>query len=93
MSSRQHDSVLHLAVLQIHNLVKEESSASRSRKACGDEFSAVGQDSVTVSTGEEPTPTDVIQENAAHLLNRRDNCNLLVIYNEENLEVLSSLNL
>lgn len=63
---RQHDSVLHLAVLQIHNLVEEESPASGSGEAGGDELSSVGQDGVTVGTREEASPTDVVQEDTPH---------------------------
>lgn len=34
VSSCQHDSVLHFTVLQIHNLVKQESSTGGSSEAC-----------------------------------------------------------
>lgn len=70
VSSCQHDSVLHLAVLQIDNLVEQESSAGGSSEACGDEFSSVGQDGVTVGAGEEASPTDMIQENPPHFVSQ-----------------------
>lgn len=66
VSSCQHDSVLHLTVLQIHNLVEEEGSAGGSSEACGDELSSVGQNGVTVGTGKEASPTNVIQEDSSH---------------------------
>lgn len=66
VSPCQHDSVLHLAVLQIHNLVEQESPASGSGEACGDEFSSVGQNGVTVGTREEASPTNVVQEDPSH---------------------------
>lgn len=66
VSSCQHDSVLHLAVLQIHNLVEEKSSAGGSSEACGDELSSVGQNGVTVGTREEASSTNVIQEDPPH---------------------------
>lgn len=47
-------------------LVKQESSASGSGEACGDKFSSVGQNGVTVGTGEETSATDVIQEDSPH---------------------------
>lgn len=65
---RQHDSVLHLAVLQIHNLVEQKSSAGGSSEASGDEFGSVGQDGVAVGTRKEASPTDVIQEDASHFV-------------------------
>lgn len=71
VSSRQHDSVLDLAVLQIHHLVEQESSARGSGEACGDELGSVGQDGVTVGAGEEASPTDVIQEDTPHFTNRQ----------------------
>lgn len=71
MSSCQHDSVLHLAVLQIHNLVEEEGSAGGSGEACGDELSSVGQNGVTVGTGKQASPTNVIQEDSSHRVSSR----------------------
>lgn len=66
VSPCQHDSVLYIAVLQIYNLVEQESSTGCSCEACGDEFSPVGQDGVTVSTRKEAASTNVIQEDAPH---------------------------
>lgn len=47
-------------------LVEEESPASSSGEAGGDELSSVGQDGVTVGTREEASPTDVVQEDTPH---------------------------
>lgn len=47
-------------------LVEEESSASGSSETCGDEFSPVGKDGVTVCTREKATSTNVVQEDAPH---------------------------
>lgn len=68
VSSCQHDAVLHLAVLQIHNLVEQESSSGGPSEARGDEFSSVGQNGVTVCTSEEASPANVIQEDPPHFV-------------------------
>lgn len=49
-------------------LVEQEGSSRGSSEACGDELSSVGQDCVTVGTREEASPTNVIQEDAAHFV-------------------------
>lgn len=66
VSPSKHDPVLHLAVLQIHHLVEEEGSASGPCEACGDEFSSICQNSVTICTGEQASPPNVIQEDTPH---------------------------
>lgn len=66
VSAREHDAVLHLAVLEVHHLVEKEGSARGSGEARGDELGAVGQDGVAVGTGEEARPSNVVQEDAAH---------------------------
>lgn len=47
-------------------LVEEESSASGSSEACGDEFRSVGQNGVTVGAGEEASSPNVSQEDPPH---------------------------
>ena len=47
-------------------LVEQEGSASGSSEACGDKLGSVGQDGVTVGTGEETSPSNVIQEDPPH---------------------------
>lgn len=47
-------------------LVEEEGSAGGSGEAGGDEFWAIGQDSVTVGAGEEACAPDVVQEDPPH---------------------------
>lgn len=59
---------IHVRLVMCRHLVEQESSASGSSEACGDEFSSVGQDGVTVGTREEAGPTDVIQEDTAHFV-------------------------
>lgn len=61
-------SVIQAKEVMCRYLVKQESSAGGSSEACGDEFSSVGQDGVTVGTGEEASPTDVIQEDSPHFV-------------------------
>lgn len=48
------------------DLVEEESTACSSCEACGDELRAIGQDCVTVSTREEASASNVVQEDTAH---------------------------
>ena len=48
-------------------LVEEEGSASRASEAGRDELRAIGQDGVTVGTGEEARAPDVVQEDAPHV--------------------------
>lgn len=66
VSAREHDAVLHLAVLEVHHLVEEKGSARGSSEACGDELGAVCQDGVAVGAGEQARPSDVVQEDATH---------------------------
>ena len=47
-------------------LVEEESSACGSCETCGDKLRPVGQNGVTVGTGEEACPANVVQEDASH---------------------------
>lgn len=68
MSSCQHDSVLHFAVLKIHNLVEQESSTGGSSEACWNKFCPVSQNGVTVGTGEEASSTNVVQEDPPHFV-------------------------
>lgn len=49
-------------------LVKQEGPACGSSETCGDKLSSVGQDGVTVGTGEEASPSNVIQEDPTHFL-------------------------
>lgn len=49
------------------DLVEQEGSSCGSGEAGGDELGAVGQDGVTVGTGEEAAPTNVIQEDTTHV--------------------------
>lgn len=48
------------------HLVEQEGSAGSPSEACGDKLSSVGQNGVTVCTGEETSPSDVIQEDPPH---------------------------
>ena len=47
-------------------LVEQEGSAGGPSEACGDQLCSVGQNGVTVGTGEEASPSDVIQEDPPH---------------------------
>lgn len=66
VAAREHDAVLHLAVLEVDNLVEEKGSARGPGEARRDELGAVGQDGVTVGTGEQASPSNMVQEDAAH---------------------------
>lgn len=66
MPAGKHHSVLHLAILQVHYLVEEESSACGSCETCGDKLGSVRQDGVTVGTGEEACSANVVQEDTSH---------------------------
>lgn len=63
----EHDSVLHLAVLQVHHLVEQKSSACGSCESGGDQLRSISQDCVTVGTRKEPCSTNVVQEDTSHL--------------------------
>lgn len=54
--------------VNVRYLVEQESAAGCSSEACGDELSSVGQNGVTVGTGEQASPTNVIQEDASHFV-------------------------
>lgn len=68
VSAGKHHSVLDLAVLEVHHLIEEESSACGSSESCGDELRAISQDSVTVGTREEASSANVVQEDTPHRL-------------------------
>ena len=48
------------------HLIKEEGSAGGPGEACGDELRSIGEDGVTVGTGEEACSTDVVEEDSPH---------------------------
>lgn len=47
-------------------LVEQERSACGSSEACWDELIPIGQNGVTIGTGEETSSTNVIQEDPPH---------------------------
>lgn len=66
-------------------LVEEECPARGTGEACGDELRSVCQDGVTVSTGEETRPTNVIQKDAAHGSSKHT-CDWLTIHTHYSLQ-------
>lgn len=63
---RQHDSVLHLAVVEVDHFVEEEGPARGTREPGADELIAVGQDGVAAGAGEQSRAANVLQEYSAH---------------------------
>lgn len=66
VAASEHDPILNFTILQIYHLIKKEGSSCGPCKASWYELRAVGQDCITVCTGEQTSATNMVQENSAH---------------------------
>ena len=66
VAASEHDPILNFTVLQIYHLVKKKGSPCGPCKASGDELRTIGQNGVTVCTGEQASAANVIQKNSSH---------------------------
>lgn len=67
VTTRQHHSILNLAIIQIDDFVEEKSASRGTREACAHELWPVGEIGVAGGAGEQATATDVLEKYHSHL--------------------------